>query len=343
MNLLEIDQLEKRFETRQGFWQNLRFAGGKRAFAAVDRISISIPEGRTVGLVGESGSGKTVTGELITRLQKPTSGAVRFMGKDVHALRGKDLLQFRREVQMIFQDPFESLCPKFTVHQTLLEPLLIHKIGRTSSERDKHIQEAMQWVGLTPPENYLSRYPHELSGGERQRVAIGRALILKPRFIVADEPTSMLDVSVRAGILNLFMDLRRRSNVSMLYISHDFSTVRYLSDEIAVMYLGKLVETGPAGRVIYHPQHPYTRLLVASIPRVRVKVERATEEGIKEEQPATVVTLHEQEQGCRFRSRCPLRMPICDEVDPELVPIEQGHHVACHALHDNAKKEDQVG
>lgn len=235
--------------------------------AALDHVSFQIPRGRVVGLAGESGSGKTTLAEVLLGLQVPTAGAVYYEGTSVPAFLHRDRRGFRRRVQMIFQNPYESLNPRFSVERAVEEPLLIHGIG-TRSERRARMLSSLTDCGLRPAEAFLARLPHELSGGQRQRVAIARATVITPEFLVADEPVSMLDVSVRSGILNLFADLRRRQGLTILYISHDLATIRYLCDETIILYRGRIVESGPTATVIDRPSHAYTAALVAAVPAV---------------------------------------------------------------------------
>ncbi len=246
-----------------------------------------------------------------------------FQGREVSSLRGADLLHFRRNAQIIFQDPYETLNPQFTVARTLQEPLRIH--GLWNDDGQARVTQSLDLVELQPAQRYLGRYAHELSGGERQRVAIARALILGPTFVVADEPTSMLDVSVRAGVLNLFRSLRERLDLSLLFISHDLSTVRYLCDRTAVMYLGKIMEIGPTRDVIDQQSHPYTGALVSAIPRIDFSARRA-----RITIPGGIPSALQVPSGCRFHPRCPDRLPVCSSVEPAPIQIGDGHYVACH-------------
>jgi peptide/nickel transport system ATP-binding protein len=299
---------------------------GHRFVHAVDGVSFSLEPREIFGLVGESGCGKTTTGKLIVKLYEPTSGRIFLDGQDITQIRrGPALRQFRRSVQMIFQDPYESLNPRFTVFDAVAEPLLIHGV-RALSEREARVAEILAQVGLTPPETFLFRFPHELSGGQRQRVAIARAMVIHPKCVVADEPTSMLDVSVRAGVMDLLLGLRQELGVSYLYITHDLAVARYMSDRLAVMYLGKIVELGPTEEVIQSPQHPYTQALLAAVPVPDPTYQRPSP-AIK----GDVVAPVNPPLQCRFLSRCPRAEEVCrDSPHPPLADLGSGHLVACY-------------
>ena len=292
---------------------------------AVDDICFDIPEGKSLALVGESGSGKTTTGKLLSRLYTPTAGHIYLRDGadliDLVSLKGKSLKRFRRRVQMIFQDPYESLNPRLTIFDTVAEPLLVQNIG-TLQEREERVAQLLEKVGLTPATSFLFRYPHELSGGQRQRVAIARALVVEPRFIVADEPTSMLDVSIRTGVMSLMMDLARDMGISYLYITHDLAVARYTSHEIAVMYMGKIVERGETEAVLSNPLHPYTRALISAVPVPDPSIQRqppVIKGGIS--QPIDPLP------RCRFYERCPMQFAPCQEEPP--VIKKDGRQVMC--------------
>ena len=265
-NVIEIENLKTYFDVSKGFLR-----GGKDVVKAVDDISFEIAQGKSLGLVGQSGCGKTTTARSITMLEEKTDGNIKFFDESQNKMTSIDDLSedqiknFRRNVQMIFQDPYEAMNPRWTIKDTILEPLIIHNIG-TDKEQEEAVIEILKTVGLTPPENYLNRYPHELSGGQRQRVAIARALIMKPKFVICDEPTSMLDVSIRISIMDLMLSLAKDLNVSYLYITHDLAVARYMCDRIAVMYNGKIVELAETEELLKNPIHPYTKRLISSIP-----------------------------------------------------------------------------
>ena len=265
-NVIEIENLKTYFDVSKGFLK-----GGKDVVRAVDDISFEIAQGKSLGLVGQSGCGKTTTARSITMLEEKTDGNIKFVDESQNKMTSIDDLteeqikNFRRNVQMIFQDPYEAMNPRWTIKDTILEPLIIHNIG-TDKEQQEAVIEILKTVGLTPPENYLSRYPHELSGGQRQRVAIARALIMKPKFVICDEPTSMLDVSIRISIMDLMVSLAKDLDVSYLYITHDLAVARYMCDRIAVMYNGKIVELAETEELLKNPIHPYTKRLISSIP-----------------------------------------------------------------------------
>ncbi len=265
-NVIEIENLKTYFDVSKGL-----FKAGKNVVKAVDDISFEIAQGKSLGLVGQSGCGKTTTARSITMLEEKTDGNIKFFDESQNKMTSIDDLSedqiknFRRNVQMIFQDPYEAMNPRWTNKDTILEPLIIHNIG-TDKEQEEAVIEILKTVGLTPPENYLSRYPHELSGGQRQRVAIARALIMKPKFVICDEPTSMLDVSIRISIMDLMVSLAKDLNVSYLYITHDLAVARYMCDRIAVMYNGKIVELAETEELLKNPIHPYTKRLISSIP-----------------------------------------------------------------------------
>jgi oligopeptide transport system ATP-binding protein len=295
------------------------------AVRAVDGVSFEIQPGETLGLVGESGSGKSTTGRAILQLRRPTSGEVLFEGENLCDLGGEALRTRRRGFQMIFQDPYASLNPRMTVGQTVSEPLLVHGQGGNTAELRQRVDELLVLVGLSPA--VYERYPHEFSGGQRQRVGIARALALNPKFIVADEPISALDVSIQAQILNLLQDLQDRLGLTYLFISHDLHVVRFISGRVAVMYLGKLCEVADREELFIEPLHPYTRALLSSAletdPTARAERQPIV---LKGELPSPA----NPPSGCRFRTRCPLAAAVCAEVEPVLEQKRSGHWVACH-------------
>jgi peptide/nickel transport system ATP-binding protein len=319
--LLQIEGLTKHFPLRGGFWGKSR-----GVVRAVDGISFSVRVGETLGLVGESGSGKSTTGRLILRLLEPTGGQVLFDGRDVFALCGEELRDARREMQIVFQDPYGSLNPRMTVGRILLEGLEPRRIP-SRREREEEVRRLLELVGLRP--SHRDRYPHEFSGGQRQRIGIARALAVNPRFLVADEPVSALDVSIQAQVLNLLLELQRRLGLTVLFIAHDLAVVRHMSDRIAVMYLGKIVELADSQAIYDEPLHPYTRTLLAAIP-IPDPDRRARD--LSAPSPAsTEITAGQgdKSKGCVFRPRCPLAAAECAE-EPPLREIIPGHFAACH-------------
>lgn len=298
---------------------------------AVDDTSFMIRAGQTLGLVGESGCGKTTVGRILARLLDPTSGKIFFEGRDVTQLRGNDLRHFRRNVQVVFQDPYTSLNPRLTIEQIIGEPLKINRWG-THSKIEQRVRSLIDAVGLAA--NFAGRLPNELSGGQRQRVAIARALALEPKLIICDEPVSALDVSVQAKILNLLTHLQKQFDLTYLFISHDLSVVRLVSDWVAVMYLGKIVESGPGDQVLTNPLHPYTQALVAAVPDPHVRTGIALLPG---EVPSNIKPL----VGCRFQSRCPRKMAVCEIESPALLPVAEEHPCACFLYHSVKENKSQ--
>ncbi len=315
--LLQVKHLKKYFPIRGGL-----FSREVARVHAVDDVSFDIYPGETLGLVGESGCGKSTTGRTILRLIEPTAGEVRFDGKSVTAMDKRHLRSLRKEMQIIFQDPYASLNPRMTVGSIIGEALVIHKLARNKSEREERVVQLLETVGLSA--EHLRRYPHEFSGGQRQRIGIARSLAVSPKFIVADEPVSALDVSIQAQIINLLEDLQKQFGLTYLFIAHDLSVVEHISTRVAVMYLGKIVELAPAKELYTNPKHPYTEALLSAvpIPDPTVKRRRILLEG---DVPSPI----KPPSGCRFHTRCPIRVSSCSENEQVLKEVSPGHWVAC--------------
>lgn len=335
--ILEIRSMVKHFPVRMGFLEMLK-SKEHPAVRAVDDVSFTVHKGEILGVVGESGCGKTTLARSILKLIDPTGGNIIFEGSDITSKTPAEMKPLRRKIQVIFQDPYESMNPRMDVQTIISEPLRIQGIVGSVHEAQEAVAKALQDVEMIPPEEYMTRYPHELSGGQRQRVAVARALVLNPDFIVADEPVSMLDVSIRGEVLNLMLNLSRSKGVTFVYITHDLATARHICDRIAVMYLGKLVELGTADEVIGSPRHPYTAALIGAVfvPDPR---HRGFAQLLKGEIPSPI----NPPPGCRLHPRCPYAIEICRKVEPELITYEGTHQAACHRAHEMEKGKIKTG
>ncbi len=320
--LLEVKNLKKHFPIKSG----ILFQHEVAAVKAVDGVTFHIYEGETLGLVGESGCGKSTTGRTILQLYRPTAGSVKFEGVELTELKGSALRRMRRKMQMVFQDPYASLNPRMSVGRIVAEPLVVHNIG-TKKEREERVAELLELVGLNP--YFVRRYPHEFSGGQRQRIGLARALALNPKFIVADEPISALDVSIQAQVVNLMQELQENLGLTYLFIAHDLSMVRHLCDRVAVMYLGKLVEVAESEELYTNPLHPYTQALLSAVPVPDPVVEETRQRIIlKGDVPSPI----NPPVGCNFNTRCPVSVDVCFSQEPELIEVLPEHWVACHRV-----------
>jgi oligopeptide/dipeptide ABC transporter ATP-binding protein len=323
-NFLEIHGLKKYFEAnRPGLFSR----EAPKQVHAVDDVSFTLRRSEVIALVGESGCGKSTLALLLMGLEDPTAGTISFEGRDITHLNDVQRKDLRRKIQMVFQDPYESLNPTQTIEQIVNEPLDVHGIGKDKIERDERVKKALEDAGLKPPETYLQRYPHELSGGQRQRVVIAAALVLEPEIILADEPVSMLDVSIRAEIINLLAELRIKRQIAVIFITHDLGSVGFFADRVAVMYLGRIVEIGTMLEVLEKTQHPYTKALlsVIPVPNPRMRRERII---LKGETPNPI----DIPSGCRFHPRCPAAIATCKVSDPPFVNFSKTHQAACLLL-----------
>lgn len=320
--LLEVKNLKKYFPVKAGILRKT-----VAYVKAVDGVSFHINEGETLGLVGESGCGKSTTGHTILRLLEATGGEVIFDGKDILTLNKREMREARKDMQIIFQDPYASLNPRMTIGEIIAEPLIIHKLARNKEERREKVAWLMESVGLAA--DHMNRFPHEFSGGQRQRIGIARALAVNPRLIIADEPVSALDVSIQAQVINLLQDLQKKFSLTYLFIAHDLSVVKHISDRIGVMYLGKIVELADKDELFNNPLHPYTKALLSAIPipDPEYKKERII---LKGDVPNPV----NPPQGCPFHPRCPMAKDICKQVAPELKDYGNGHFASCHLLEE---------
>ncbi|MBY8996194.1 MAG: ATP-binding cassette domain-containing protein [Candidatus Thorarchaeota archaeon] len=322
--LISVKNMRKWFPVNTGFLSSMLYKQ-ELYVKAVDGVSFDIIKGEVLVLAGESGCGKTTTGRCIIHLEIPTDGDVVYAGQNLATLDRNEIKELRKRMQITFQDPYESLNPKQSVFSIVEEPLLVHRIPLSPSQRRLRVLEALESVALTPSGDYIDRYPHELSGGQRQRISVARALILHPEFMVADEPVSMLDVSIRAEILNLLLTLREELGLTYLFITHDLAVATYIADRIGIMYLGKIMEIGPAHEVAFSPLHPYTRALISAVPSGDPTVKRRVE-SLKGEPPSPINV----PSGCRFHPRCPYAQEICVRELPEDRDMGEGHFVACH-------------
>ena len=320
--IIRVEDLTKHFPIKRGIILQRQVG----TIQAVDKVSFNIHEGETLGLVGESGCGKSTTGRTILQLYRPTAGKAYYRDTDLTELKGEELRQARRHMQMIFQDPYASLNPRMTVGKIISEPLDVHKIGN-SKERVERVHELLKLVGMSP--YFVNRYPHEFSGGQRQRIGIARALALEPDFLVLDEPISALDVSIQAQVVNLLEDLQETLSLTYLFIAHDLSMVRHISDRTAVMYLGKIVELADRNELYTHSLHPYTQALLSAVP-IPDPAKESKRKGIILE--GSVPSPVNPPSGCRFHPRCPLAIDVCKEAEPEWREAAPNHWVACHVV-----------
>jgi oligopeptide/dipeptide ABC transporter ATP-binding protein len=321
--ILEVKNLKKYFQAGRPGW----FSRGENFVHAVDGLDFQLKRGEVIALVGESGCGKSTLALTLMGLEEATEGNIFFEGRDITHAGAKERKAIRQRIQMVFQDPYESLNPTQTIEEIVSEPLIVHKITSDAGERKTRVVRALEDSGLKPPEDYLHRFPHQLSGGQRQRVVIAGALVLEPHLLLADEPVSMLDVSIRAEIINLLADLRRTRGISVIFITHDLGTVGFFADRVAVMYLGRIVEIGAMREVLKTPQHPYTQALlsVIPVPNPRMRKKRIILQG---ETPNPV----DLPAGCRFHPRCPVAIDACKQSDPLLTKITDTHQAACLLL-----------
>lgn len=330
VNIVEVKDLKKYFPLKK---ENIFSKKPRKILKAVDGLNFSVGKGEILGFVGESGCGKSTMSRSIIQLIQPTSGQVLHDGVDLTTLTKAEMRARRKSIQMIFQDPFGSLNPRRSVSETLRMVLKIHEVCKSQDEEDQLIHNVLEEVGLTPVETFWDKFPAMMSGGQLQRVSMARVLMLRPDFIIADEPVSMLDVSVRIGVLDLLLRMRDKYKISFIYITHDLATARYVCDRIAIMYLGRIVEMGPTEEILHNPQHPYTKALIAAVPEPdpsREKLELPIKEWTKD-------SYIENENACLFFPRCPEGREVCRHKKPEMIDIVKGHTAACHAVHKDSE------
>jgi oligopeptide transport system ATP-binding protein len=326
--ILEVRNLQMYFPLESGLWS--RIAGTKRVVKALDGVDLSVREGETLGIVGESGCGKSTLARCLVRMYEPTGGEILYRGQNILKFGPKEMKEYRRKVQMIFQDPYSSLDPRVTIRNMLSEVLRLHRISGSKQQREEKMEGLMISVGLDPAQ--LGRYPHEFSGGQRQRLCVARALAVEPELIIADESVSALDVSIQAQTLNLFEELQKRLGLTMVFISHDLSVVEHISNRVAVMYLGKAVEISDSTELFKDPEHPYTQALISAIPVPDPDVK--TNEIILKGDVPTAANIP---KGCRFNPRCQYAMDVCREIEPQLLQTKTDHFVACHLVNPVAE------
>jgi len=323
---LKVVDLKKWFPVRGGIISTL-LSRKTKYVKAVDGVSFEVKKGEIFGLAGESGCGKTTTGKTILRLLEPTGGEIYFQGQNITSVGKAEMKQLRKKMQIVYQDPYESINPRMTVYDIINEPISVHGLADSPAEKEEIIYSVLKDVELVPPEEFMPRFPHELSGGQRQRVAVARTLVMKPSFIVADEPISMLDVSIRAGILKVMLRAGEAGGISYIFITHDLAYARHICHRGAIMYLGKIVEMAPMDNLVKNPLHPYTVALMTAVPVPDPRLEKARAI-IGGEVPTPI----DPPSGCRFHPRCSKFMNVCREEEPALREVESGHYVACHAV-----------